>query len=63
MEVEGFIIANRWGQILLSSIKPTWDGTIDGKVADSGVYVYYLKGLQLESKKTFEMSGSINLIR
>jgi gliding motility-associated-like protein len=63
VEVQQFLIANRWGQIVLSSNQSSWDGTIDGKAADAGVYVYYLKGLQLESKKTFAMSGSINLIR
>ena len=63
VEVERFIIANRWGQIVFDSNKPAWDGTAGGKATDAGVYVYYLKGLQLESKKNFEMSGSINLIR
>lgn len=63
VEVERLIIANRWGQIILKSNQPSWDGTIDGKSAEGGVYIYYLKGLQLESKKMFEISGSINLIR
>lgn len=63
LQVDEFIVANRWGQIVHRSSVAKWDGRIDGKLGDPGVYVFYLKGVQSESGRDFETNGSITLIR
>ncbi|MCB0664599.1 MAG: gliding motility-associated C-terminal domain-containing protein [Saprospiraceae bacterium] len=61
--VDEFIVANRWGQIVQRSSQAIWDGRINGKIAEPGVYVFYLRGVQSESGRDFSASGSITLIR
>lgn len=49
MEVHGFTLFNRWGNLLLSTedfdrdYPQGWDGTVNGKVVPNGTYYYILK--------------------
>lgn len=64
IQVEELIIVNRWGQIVhRSSNEARWDGKIEDKTAETGVYVYQLRAFQTESKRPFVSSGSFTLIR
>src|SRR5690606_32111525 len=59
-----FRVYNRWGACVFSSQQANdyWDGTINGKAADVGVYFYYMEFLnKLNKKQTFK--GEVHLIR
>lgn len=57
-------IYDRWGkEIFLSkNINDGWDGTVKGKSAVEGVYMYRVKG-RGEQGEAFSLRGSITLIR
>ena len=57
-------IFDRWGQVVFETHRPEegWDGTIKGKPARMGVYVYQLT-YRLHEKKTTTQRGMVNLIR
>lgn len=63
LDVDDFIVANRWGQIIFHNTEVNWDGRVEGKMVEPGVYVYQIKGQHSESGRPFEKSGSITLIR
>lgn len=59
-----FYIMNRWGQMVFETKDPAerWDGTYDGEIAPSGVYIYYLK-YATPGKAAEEQRGNFSLIR
>lgn len=60
-----FYIFDRWGDLLFQTkdINVGWDGTSsNGKEANAGVYVYYVKAL-LSSGDLFELKGDVTLVR
>ncbi len=63
--LEKMIIADRWGQIVYdsNSENPFWDGKISGSDGAIGTYIYYLRGVYLESQTEFEIKGSFTLLR
>jgi gliding motility-associated-like protein len=65
VNIDKFDIVNRWGQIIYSTYgiaaNSGWDGTINGKNADPGVYYYY--SLIKINEEVKEYKGEIHLIR
>lgn len=59
-------IFNRWGQLVFSTVKPDkhWDGFINGKPADVGVYFYYIEATPaiLDLEKIVK-KGDVTLVR
>ncbi len=58
-----FYILNRWGKVVFQTSEPgeEWDGKVEGEVAPTGVYVYYLKYSTLEDVPR-EERGTFTLI-
>ena len=59
-----FDIYDRWGVRLFSTDKFTegWDGTVNGKIAPIGVYVYQIKFTAYAKYETVKI-GKVSLIR
>jgi gliding motility-associated-like protein len=59
-----FRIFDRWGKLVFETTDPTkeWDGTINGKAADQGVYVWEADGF-CESGKRVIGSGNVTLLK
>ena len=59
-----FRVFDRWGSIVYEGrdMNEGWDGTINGKAAEQGVYVYTVSG-KCESGFDVETSGTTTLIR
>lgn len=59
-----FIIFNRLGQIIFESrdAKQCWDGSLNGLLAEPGVYLYVLSA-SYNRDKTIRKKGNINLLR
>ena len=57
-------IYNRWGEQvhLTNDINQAWDGTVDGKDASSGTYVYIIRYKDGEGKEKSK-KGTLTLIR
>ncbi len=57
-------IFNRWGKQIFETKKYTegWNGMVDGKIADLGVYTYILQFTTSDGNK-FERAGTFSLIR
>jgi gliding motility-associated-like protein len=57
-------VYNRWGRKIFEWSDPTkgWDGTINGKPAAAGAYVYLIKAKGSDNKE-YVRKGDINLIR
>jgi gliding motility-associated-like protein len=67
--IREFIVFNRWGDKVfqIQNIVPNdpsrgWHGTINGKIAISGTYVYLVKIVSSQGE-TSTLKGTINLIR
>lgn len=59
------LIFNIWGELIFRTEDPNsegWDGTLEGKLLDPGVYVYRFNGLSTEQELVRE-SGKFRLIR
>lgn len=58
-------IFNRYGQRLFISYQPDegWDGTVNGKPADMGIYYYHLEMETGLRKKPMTKNGSFTLLR
>ena len=58
------LITNRWGNIITSfdEITNTWDGTVNGKPAEEGVYFYTYRGASISGQET-SGHGFFHLIR
>jgi gliding motility-associated-like protein len=63
-ELREFQIFNRWGQLIYSSanINEGWDGTFNGALQSSDIYVYKVKALTWRDQEVKE-EGYINLVR
>lgn len=62
-QVIGFMIVNRWGQIIHESTEIKWDGTSNDFEASAGVYYYLLLYKESCSSKEILKTGYIHLIR
>jgi gliding motility-associated-like protein len=60
-----FSVYNRWGQLVYktSNWKTGWDGRVNGSPQGSGVYVWFLKYTDRDTKETRTMRGTATLIR
>ncbi|MBI3134865.1 MAG: gliding motility-associated C-terminal domain-containing protein [Bacteroidetes bacterium] len=58
-------VFDRWGQPILNSTdeQASWDGTMNGKPAPVGVYVYLIKYVDHETGLPEEIRGHFSLIR
>lgn len=59
------LVYNRWGQMVFSTNNPAkgWDGTLNGKKQDAGVYVWFCTFKSINNSESVEMKGTILLIR
>jgi len=57
-------IFNRWGEVIFSdsSSNPAWNGKVQGKDAQTGIYTYILEYMS-ESKQEFRKTGTVILQR
>jgi gliding motility-associated-like protein len=60
-----FNVYNRYGQLVFNTTNwnVRWDGTINGKTADPGTYVWFLRYEDPKLKRTVERKGTVLLIR
>ena len=63
-QLEYFRVFNRWGGVVFetTNVSEGWDGNINGKLADDGVYVYQVSG-KCESGYDVATNGTVTLIR
>ncbi len=63
-ELNYFRVYNRWGQVIyeMKGNQRGWDGTIQGLLQPTGVYVWMVQGLGLD-KKLHTQKGTTVLIR
>lgn len=59
-----YTIHNRWGGLVFSGqgMGATWDGTYNGQLAQTGVYVYNVYFIYLD-KSTERVTGTVTLLR
>ena len=59
-----FVVFNRYGNKVFesSSTEVGWDGTFKGSPANTGVFVYYVRGIFLNGDE-FDEKGTVTLIR
>jgi gliding motility-associated-like protein len=59
-----FEVYNRWGQLVFATTNPyqKWDGTINGKPADSGTYVWFAF-YNLNSNPQRSQKGTVTMLR
>ncbi|HEY4800377.1 MAG TPA: gliding motility-associated C-terminal domain-containing protein, partial [Bacteroidia bacterium] len=57
-------IFNRWGQKVFETARATdyWNGTFNGKMLSSGVYVYYCK-IKTTDGQSAVKKGNISILR
>jgi PKD-like domain/CHU_C Type IX secretion signal domain len=62
--LEFFRVYNRWGQLVYSTtrIGDGWDGRVDGKMQDSGTFVWMVEGTTYEGHTVFH-KGTMILVR
>lgn len=60
-----FNVYNRYGKLVFNTTNWNirWDGTINGKTADPGTYVWFLRYEDPKLKRTIERKGTVLLIR
>jgi gliding motility-associated-like protein len=60
-----FTLYNRWGELIykINDWKKGWDGTINGKLQQAGVYIWMLQYTDRDTKKRREQKGTVMLIR
>jgi len=59
------LIFNTWGELIFQTADLNtigWDGTLEGKLMDAGVFVYRFNGVSTDGEKVSE-AGKFNLIR
>ena len=63
IQLEEFSIFDRWGNriFLTRNIDEGWNGTIGGRLAEAGVYVYLIKGT--DTKGAVTTKGTVILVR
>lgn len=59
------LIYNRWGEIIFESNDASvgWDGTYNGKLVKTGVYVWSIDFKETMSGKRHNYQGNINVLR
>ena len=59
-----FIVYNRWGQKVFEThdISQGWDGTLNGRVLNAEVFVYYVYAVSNQGKEIM-MKGDVSLVR
>lgn len=64
IKLNHFSIFDRWGREVFTTTDPTknWDGTINGEIAQMGVYVWEADGFCVSGQRLTE-SGNVTLIR
>lgn len=64
-KINYFKIYDRWGKEVFSttSAEAKWDGTVDGKEAPMGVYVWEIDANCANTKERFRKSGNVTLLR
>ncbi len=60
-----FMIFNRWGERIFDTTDPTasWDGTLNGSVVKSDVYVWKVTAYFFNSIEPFEATGHVTLLK
>jgi len=60
-----FSIYNRWGELLFLTNNPYagWDGKVNNKFVQRGVYIYKIRYSDFEHTKWYDYIGDIHLIR
>ena len=58
------VIFNTWGEILWKTEDPneSWDGKVKGELIDQGVFIYTLKGTNVENE-SFHESGRLYIVK
>lgn len=58
-------VYNRWGQLVYSTedVSQGWDGVFNGRLADPGVFGYYMKARCSEQGEEIIKKGNVTLIR
>lgn len=64
LETLTFMVFNRWGQKVFETTDKNkgWDGTFNGDLMSTGVFVYRLEGKDYKGK-SYSMKGNVTLIR
>lgn len=64
-KVNYFKIFDRWGKEVFSTNDPNvkWDGKVDGKMANMGVYIWEIDANCANTGERFRQSGSVTLIK
>lgn len=64
-KINYFKIYDRWGKEVFSTTDPSagWDGTVDGKPAPLGVYVWEVDANCANTLERFRKAGNVTLIR
>jgi gliding motility-associated-like protein len=65
VQVEEFVVYNRWGQQVYNSENPDqgWDGTFNGEPQPSEVYFYQIELLQPNGESLGTFQGDVTLLR
>ncbi len=60
-----FKVFNRWGQLVFHSKdwRRRWDGTVNGVMQATGVYIWILDFIDKDTKQKYSMKGTTTLIR
>lgn len=60
-----FEVYNRWGELVFSTndFEKGWDGTVEGKPAPNGAYIYFIRYRGVDTKREFEQKGTITIAR
>lgn len=64
IDLVSFTVYNRWGQMVFNTTDKSkgWNGTVNGREADAGTYVWYIIYNDLYKKKTRE-NGTVVIVR
>jgi gliding motility-associated-like protein len=59
-----FVVYNRWGQLVFTTKNQSmgWDGTINGRLQDTGTYVWMTEGIDYKGN-VIQRKGTVILIR
>lgn len=65
VKLSHFTIYNRWGQVVFSTenFNKGWNGTIQGKPAETGVFVWIIKATDELSGRAIEQKGTVLVVR
>ncbi|HVG40582.1 MAG TPA: gliding motility-associated C-terminal domain-containing protein [Chitinophagaceae bacterium] len=60
-----FTLYNRWGELIYKTNdwKKGWNGTVNGKPQQAGIYIWMLQYTDRDTKKSREQKGTVMLIR